>query len=146
TQPDVPVSTYHDLFGNRCRRLVAPAGDFTMWGDATVEDSGEPDPVFPDAREVPVQDLPSECLTYLMGSRYCETDRLSQVAWNMFGTMPQGWARVQAVCDFVHSHIRFDYQQARSTRTAFEVFHERVGVCRDFAHLAAALCRCLNIP
>ena len=146
TRPDVPVSTYLDLFGNRCRRLVAPAGDFTIWGDATIEDDGALDLLVPEARETPVQDLPDECLGYLMGSRYCETDRLSQIAWDLFGKLPPGWGRVQAVCDFVHAHIRFDYMQARATRTAFEAFHERVGVCRDFAHLAVAFCRCLNIP
>lgn len=146
TTPIVPVSTYYDLFGNLCRRLVAPAGDFTIWGDATIEDDGEIDPVIPDAREVSVPDLPSDCLAYLMGSRYCETDKLSQVAWDLFGTLPPGWRRVQAICDFVHDHIHFDYMQARATRSAFEVFHERVGVCRDFAHLAVAFCRCLNIP
>jgi hypothetical protein len=117
TTPDVPVSTYRDLFGNRCRRLVAPAGDLMIWGDATIEDDGKLDPVVPEARETPVPDLPDECLGYLMGSRYC-----------------------------VQAHIRFDYMQARATRTAFDAFHERVGVCRDFAHLAITFCRCLNIP
>ncbi|AFL49750.1 transglutaminase-like putative cysteine protease [Sinorhizobium fredii] len=146
TAPAVPTSTYRDLFGNRCRRLVAPAGDLTIWGDATIEDDGKPDKVLPAAQELPVPELPDDCLAYLMGSRYCETDRLSQSAWDMFGAVTPGWGRVQAICDFVHEHIRFDYMQARSTRTAFEVFHERVGVCRDFAHLAVTLCRCLNIP
>jgi transglutaminase-like putative cysteine protease len=146
TNPDVPVSTYRDLFGNRCRRLVAPGGDLTLWGDATIEDDGLPDRILPDAPETPVPDLPDECLVYLMGSRYCETDRLSQTAWDLFGAVRPGWSRVQAVCDFVNSHIRFDYQQARSTRTAYEAWQERIGVCRDFAHLAVAFCRCLNIP
>ncbi|MEX0404864.1 transglutaminase family protein [Aquibium sp. LZ166] len=146
TSPEVPVSSYRDMFGNLCRRLVAPAGDLTMWGDATIEDDGQLDPVVPGARERTVPDLPDDCLVYLMGSRYCETDRLSQIAWDLFGALPPGWGRVQAICDFVHDHIRFDYQQARSTRTAFDAYHERVGVCRDFAHLAVAFCRCLNIP
>ena len=146
TNPDIPVSTYRDLFGNRCRRLVAPAGDLTMWGDATIEDDGRPDRVALNAQEVPVPNLPDDSLVYLMGSRYCETDKLSQLAWDIFGAVVPGWGRVQAVCDFVHNHIRFDYMQARSTRTAFEAYHERVGVCRDFAHLAVAFCRCLNIP
>jgi transglutaminase-like putative cysteine protease len=146
TVPEVAMTTYLDLFGNRCRRLVAPAGDLTLWGDATIEDDGKLDPVLPGAREMPVAELPDDCLVYLMGSRYCETDRLSQAAWDMFGNTPPGWGRVQAVCDFVNRHIRFDYQQARATRTAFEAFNERVGVCRDFAHLALTLCRCLNIP
>jgi transglutaminase-like putative cysteine protease len=146
TPPDTPWSTYSDLFGNRCIRLTATAGDFTLWGDATVTDDGLPDPVFPDAREVPVPDLPDTCLVYLMGSRYCETDRLSQIAWDLFGNTPPGWGRVQAVSDYVNGHIRFDYMQARATRTAYEAWQERIGVCRDFAHLGVALCRCLNIP
>ncbi len=142
----MPSSTYLDLFGNRCRRIVAPAGDFRIWGDATIEDDGAPDQVIPDAREIPVPDLPDDCLVYLLGSRYCETDRLSQIAWDVFGATPPGWGRVQAICDFVHNHIRFDYMAARATRSAYEAFHERVGVCRDFAHLALTFCRCLNIP
>jgi transglutaminase-like putative cysteine protease len=146
TTPAVPTTIYHDLFGNRCRRLVAPIGDLTLWGDATVEDDGKPDAIASSAKELTVVDLPDECLVYLLGSRYCETDRLSQTAWDMFGTTAPGWARVQAICDFVHGHIRFDYLQARSTRTALEAFNEGVGVCRDFAHLALTLCRCLNIP
>ena len=146
TVPDTATTTYHDLFGNRCRRLVAPAGDLTLWGDATIEDDGKLDVVLPAAREIPVAELPDECLVYLMGSRYCETDRLSQAAWDMFGNIAPGWGRVQAICDFVNRHIQFDYLQARATRTAFEAFNERIGVCRDFAHLALTFCRCLNIP
>ena len=146
TNPSVPTTVYHDLFGNLCRRMVAPAGDITIWGDATIEDSGLVDRANFAAREIPVTDLPDECLVYLMGSRYCETDKLSQTAWDLFGHLPPGWGRVQAVCDFVHKHIRFDYMQARSTRTAFETYNEGIGVCRDYAHLALTLCRCLNIP
>lgn len=146
TTPNVSTSTYRDLFGNECLRLVAPAGDLTIWGDATIEDDGKLDRMVPEARELPVPALPDDCLLYLMGSRYCETDKLSQTAWDMFGTVSPGWGRVQAICDFVHDHIRFDYMQARSTRTAFEAFNERIGVCRDFAHLALTFCRCLNIP
>ena len=146
TTPITPTTTYRDMFGNRCLRMVAPAGDLMLWGDATLEDDGKLDPILPDAREIAVADLPDECLVYLMGSRYCETDKLSQVAWDLFGSLAPGWNRVQAVCDFVHDHIKFDYMQARSTRTAFEAYHERVGVCRDFAHLALTFCRCLNIP
>ena len=105
TTPIIPMTTYRDLFGNQCRRLVAPSGDLTLWGDATIEDFGQPEAAVPDAREVPAAELPDECLVYLMGSRYCETDRLSQAAWDMFGTLAPGWGRVQAVCDFVHQHI-----------------------------------------
>lgn len=146
TVPQGPISLYVDLFGNRCRRLVAPAGDLTIWNDSTMEVTGEPDPIVPQAREIPVAQVPDECLVYLMGSRYCQTDLMSQAAWDRFGHMAPGWNRVQAICDFVHQHIRFDYQQARATRTAYEAYEERVGVCRDYAHLALTLCRCLNIP
>jgi transglutaminase-like putative cysteine protease len=146
TKPEVPTRTYTDLFGNSCRRLVAPPGDFSIWGDGTIEDSGNLDEIDWNAQEIAVADLPDDCLVYLMGSRYCETDRLSQIAWDMFGQVAPGWARVQAICNFVHQHIVFGYQNARSTRTAFEAYQERVGVCRDYAHLAIALCRCMNIP
>jgi transglutaminase-like putative cysteine protease len=146
TTPIIPTTTYVDLFGNRCRRMTAPAGDLTVWGDATIEDDGLPDQKYPDAREIAVPDLPDECLVYLLGSRYCETDHLSQIAWDTFGHLSPGWGRVQAICDFVHRHIRFDYMQARSTRSALDTYREGVGVCRDYAHLAVAFCRCLNIP
>ncbi len=146
TTPNIPTATYHDLYGNLCRRFVAPVGDLQLWGDAEIRDSGARDPIYPDAEEIPVAALPSECLIYLLGSRDCETDLLSQVAWDLFGAVPPGWGRVQAICDFVNQHIRFDYQNARSTRTAFQAFEEKTGVCRDFAHLAIALCRCMNIP
>lgn len=143
---DVPSTIYQDMFGNLCRRLTAPAGDFTLTSDATIRSGDLPDPVYPAAREVPVADLPDECLVYLMGSRYCETDRLSQIAWDLFGHLPPGWSRVQAISDYVNRHIRFDYMQARATRTAYDAWQERIGVCRDFAHLGVAFCRCLNIP
>jgi transglutaminase-like putative cysteine protease len=146
TTPRVPSTLYRDLFGNVCRRLVAPAGDLSIWGDGTVEDSGLRDPVAAEARECPVADLPADCLVYLMGSRYCETDKLSQTAWDLFGHLSPGWGRIQAICDFAHSHIAFGYKDARATRTAFEAYEERVGVCRDYAHLAITLCRCMNIP
>jgi transglutaminase-like putative cysteine protease len=146
TTPAVPSTIYVDLFGNHCRRFVAPAGDLALWADGTLEDSGQEDLAFPDAREVPIADLPDECLIYLIGSRYCETDKLSQIAWDLFGNTPPGWGRVQAICDFVNGHIRFGYMDARSTRTAAEAYQERIGVCRDYAHLAVAFCRCLNIP
>jgi transglutaminase-like putative cysteine protease len=146
TDPPVPHSAYHDGFGNWCNRIVAPAGRIRIAGTGVVNDSGLPDPVVPGAVQHTVQDLPQEVLVFLLGSRYCETDHLSETAWRLFGHTPLGWARVQAICDFVHAHIRFDYADARPTRTAWEAFNERRGVCRDFAHLAVALCRCLNIP
>ena len=113
---------------------------------AIVRDSGEPDVVVPSAWQHAVQDLPEEALVFLLGSRYCDTENLSEVAWNLFGQTPPGWARVQAICDFVHNHIAFGYEHARPTKTASQAFHERRGVCRDYAHLAIAFCRCLNIP
>jgi transglutaminase-like putative cysteine protease len=146
TTPDVAATTYRDSFGNVGRRLVAPAGDFSIRGDGAIEDDGMPDRVDWSAGETPVADLPDDCLVYLMGSRYCETDRLSQIAWDTFGQGSPGWGRVQAICDFVNRHIVFGYLDARATRTAFEAFQERIGVCRDYAHLAIALCRCMNIP
>ena len=144
--PPVPVTTYVDRFENTCTRIVAPAGMLTVSTRFDVRDSGLPDPVVPDAVEHPVEDLPHEMLVFLLGSRYCETDRLTDTAWALFGNTPRGWARVQAICDFVHNHIKFDYQQARSTRGAWEGYQEGVGVCRDYAHLAVAFCRCMNIP
>ncbi len=145
-EPPVPVEEYFDLFGNLGARFVAPAGPIRLYNSTSIEDSGAPDAVCPNAREVPVGDLPPETLRYLMGSRFCEVDLLSPAAVEMFGSAPRGWARVQAVCDWVHSKVAFSYPQARSTRTALDVFTERVGVCRDFQHLAITFCRCLNIP
>ncbi len=144
--PSVPVTAYRDLFGNWCSRLVAPAGRFVLSTDALVRDSGQPDVVAPLAVQTPVEWLPESTLVYLLGSRYCETDQLSAIAWQRFGQGPTGWARVQAICDFVHGHIQFGYHHARRTRTAWEAYNEGIGVCRDYAHLAIALCRCMNIP
>ncbi|MFT4096986.1 MAG: transglutaminase family protein [Rhodoblastus sp.] len=138
--------TYRDSFGNICRRFVAPAGDLVIAAGGVFESSGKPDPVRPQLREIPVGSLPDDTLVYLQGSRYVETDILSQTAWDLFGRTEPGWARVQAICDFVNGHLTFDYGQARSTRTAYDAFTERVGVCRDFTHLAVALCRAMNIP
>jgi transglutaminase-like putative cysteine protease len=146
TNPAVPFSHYRDGFGNWCTRLVAPPGQFRIASAGTVRDSGQPDPVVWGAWQHEVQDLPEDTLVYLLGSRYCETDELSETAWRLFGHTQPGWARVQAVCDFVHNHIRFDYQQARPTKTALQAYNEGVGVCRDFAHLGVAFCRALNIP
>lgn len=142
----LPMSDYVDGFGNRCQRLVAPAGSVTLAGEVVVESDGQPDPVCAAAAEIPPAALPASTLHYLLGSRYCETDRLSQFAWDRFGALPPGWGRVQAICDFVHAHVRFGYEQASATRTALDTLEGRAGVCRDFAHLAIALIRCLNIP
>ncbi|AZO65589.1 MULTISPECIES: transglutaminase family protein [unclassified Mesorhizobium] len=146
TSPAVPTRLYHDLYGNTCRRFTAPGGGFRILYDAVVEDSGEADEVNLLAREVPVAELPDEVLCYLLGSRYCETDHLGGLAWQVFGPVPSGWARVQAIVDYVHNRLSFGYGYARPTRTAAQAHEERVGVCRDFAHLAITLCRCMNIP
>jgi transglutaminase-like putative cysteine protease len=147
TVPSVPLSGYRDVFGNWCTRLVAPAGGICITSDAIINDRGTREPVVPDAPQISVEALPQETLIYLLGSRYCDTENLTDIAWSLFGnTTTPGWPRVQAVCDFVHRHLTFGYPFARSTRTASEAFRERQGVCRDFAHLAVSFCRCLNIP
>jgi transglutaminase-like putative cysteine protease len=146
TEPEVPLEMYVDGFGNTCTRIVAPAGGIRLTADGLIEDSGLPDPMFPQAQEHPIEALPQETLVHLLGSRYCETDRLMSDAWRLFGHVTPGWARVQAVCDFTHQHIAFGYHFARPTKTASEAYAERQGVCRDYAHLAITLLRCLNIP
>jgi transglutaminase-like putative cysteine protease len=146
TSPSLPLSGYRDGFGNWCTRLVLPVGQTRITGNALIRDSGLLEPVAPYAWQAPVEALPEETLVYLLGSRYCETERLSPVAWQLFGHAPLGWARVQTICDFVHRHIRFGYQHARPSKTALEAYQEGVGVCRDYAHLAIAFCRCMNIP
>ncbi len=146
TDPHLPTRVVLDHFGNRLTRLVAPPGEISLSADFIIEDDGLPDVVDRDAPEVPVDRLPDDVLIYLMGSRYADTDLLGDIAWSLFGGTPRGWARVQAIVDYVHSHIRFDYQMALNTRTASEGHREQVGVCRDFAHLAVSLCRCMNIP
>ena len=146
TTPSVPSAAYRDGFGNWCTRLIAPQGLFRVTGDAVVNDTGALDAVSPSAIQHVVPQLPEETLVFLLGSRYCETDKLSEIAWSLFSGSPFGWGRVQAICDFVHQHIQFGYQFASPTKTAWDVYNERRGVCRDFAHLAIALCRCMNIP
>ena len=123
-----------------------PAGQICLAGYAIVRDGGQPDQVCPSAIQHAVQALPEETLVFLLGSRYCETDRLSEIAWNLFAGSPLGWGRVQAICDYVHNHLEFSYEHARPTKTAWEAYQEGNGVCRDFAHLAVAFCRCMNIP
>jgi transglutaminase-like putative cysteine protease len=146
TEPAIPIRAYRDGFGNWCTRLVAPAGKLRIWSEALINDSGQPDLVVTSAPQVPVDQLPEDTLVYLLGSRYCETDLLSELAWRMFEHGPTGYQRVQAICDFVNRHIEFGYQYASPTKTAFGAYSERRGVCRDFAHLAITLCRCMNIP
>ena len=146
TNPAVPVSAYHDSFGNWCSRVMAPAGRFVIASTGLIRDSGEVEVPLRHAIQHEVQDLPPDTLQFLLASRYCETELLSQAAWNLFGHTRPGWARVQAVCDHVHNHIAFGYEHASATKTAFQVFNEQRGVCRDYAHLAIAFCRALNIP
>jgi transglutaminase-like putative cysteine protease len=144
--PSVPISGYRDGFGNWCCRIVAPAGRVSISTDAVVNDTGLPDPVVANAGQVPVEVLPEEAIVFLLASRFSDSDRLLDLAWKLFGHATPGWGRVQAICDFVHNHIEFGYEHARVTRTASEAYQERRGVCRDYAHLAVAFCRALNIP
>lgn len=144
--PEVPLDEFHDSFGNRCARIAAPAGTLTITNDCLVEDTGEPDRHAPNAPQWEVADLPPDVLQFLLPSRYCEVDKLSEIAWQLFGETPGGWARVQAVCDWAHQHVAFGYEHARSTKSAYDVYEERKGVCRDFTHLAITMCRALNIP
>jgi transglutaminase-like putative cysteine protease len=144
--PSVPSRNYVDMFGNSCTRIIAPPGVIEIRNDFLISDSGLPDQVAPGARQLEVGDLPDDVLVYLLGSRYCDTQKLSDLAWSLFGGVTPGWQRVQAICDYAHARISFGYHHARCDRTASEGHDERVGVCRDFAHLAVTLCRCMNIP
>ncbi len=145
-EPALPLHEYTDSFGNLCTRVSAPAGSLRFLGDTIIADPGTLDPQMHEAKEHPIDDLPDEVLQFLLSSRYCEVDLLSVVAYELFGHLPKGWSRVRAVCDWVWSRVRFGYQYARATRTALDVYTERVGVCRDFQHLAITFCRALNIP
>jgi len=144
--PPVPIRAYRDRFGNWCSRIVAPAGRLKLSTHALVNDTGLPDVVVPEARQTPVEALPDDSLEFLLGSRYCETDLLSDTAWRLFEKTTPGWPRVQAICDLVHNHIRFGYEHADATKSAWGVWNDGIGVCRDYAHLAIAFCRCMNIP
>jgi transglutaminase-like putative cysteine protease len=145
-EPDIASHEYLDQFGNLCTRIVAPVGTLRIRNEFVIEDSGKPDPVVADARQLAVEELPDDVLVYLLASRYCDTEHLVEAAWTLFGQTPEGWARVQAICDYVHNRLAFGYSHARMTRTAAEGHAEGRGVCRDFAHLAITFCRCMNIP
>jgi transglutaminase-like putative cysteine protease len=146
-EPWTPLSEYLDLYGNRCGRILAPAGRVVFRNDAIVEDSGEPDPQVWDAPQHNVENLPDDVLLFLLASRYCEVDsELREIASTQFSQTLPGWSRVVEICNFVHQHIRFDYMQARANRTALETFHEGTGVCRDYMHLAITFCRIMDIP
>jgi transglutaminase-like putative cysteine protease len=144
--PPIDSWTYTDSFGNACRRILAPAGVTVISSRFSIYDTGQPDLLPLDAIQHDIKDLPDDVLQFLLGSRYCDTDRMADFAWANFAGTPLGWPRVQAICDFVHGHIQFDYLKADATRTAHGGFTDRTGVCRDFAHLAITLCRCMNIP
>ena len=144
--PEVSHAQYSDSFGNICTRFLARPGPLRLTNSTLVEDSGEPDAVDWEAPAVPVEQLPRETLQFLLASRYCEVDRLSEIAWQLFGNIPAGWPRAQAVCDWVHDYVTFGYQYARPTRTAMDTYNERQGVCRDFQHLAITFCRSLHMP
>lgn len=146
TVPEMPIYDYVDIFGNICSRVTIPPGGLSLSCDFIIEDDGQPDPAAPEAIQHAIEDLPDDILVYLLGSRYCETDRLAETAWSLFGGTQPGWSRVQAIVAFVNQHIEFGYHYARSSRTAWEGYQEQRGVCRDFAHLAITLCRCMNIP
>jgi transglutaminase-like putative cysteine protease len=145
-EPTVPIQPYTDTFGNLCSRFLAPPGKLRLWNSTLIRDSGNPDPVCPEARQVPVQDLPTDALQYLLNTRYCEVDRLSHIATELFSGTTEGWPRVQTICDWVNRNVTFGYFFARPTKTALDVYTERNGVCRDFQHLAITFCRCMNIP
>ena len=144
--PVVPFYEYEDSFGNVCTRFVGPAGKLQLYHSTLIEDSGKPDETDPNARQLPVEDLPPEVLRYLLASRYCEVDRFLDIAGNLFGNSQPGWPRVQAVCDWVQANVTFGYPFASSRKSALDVYADRKGVCRDFQHLAITFCRCLNIP
>ncbi|MEY2491114.1 MAG: hypothetical protein QOH24_65 [Verrucomicrobiota bacterium] len=145
-EPAVPLRTYRDSFGNICGRLSAPAGTVRFTLDTLINDSGLPDPEVPDAQQHNIEDLPDEVLQFLLPSRYCEADKLNDIAWKLFNATPPGWQRVQAICDWVNHHITFGYHFADAQKSALEVYADGKGVCRDFMHLAVTFCRCMNIP
>jgi transglutaminase-like putative cysteine protease len=146
TEPQLDITNYIDTFGNRCSRFVGPAGPLRLTNSTLIRASDSPDEVNQSACQLAVGDLPHEILGYLLNSRYCEVDRFSNIAFELFGNLEPGWGRVQAICNWVHNKVAFNYQHARPTKTALDVYTERVGVCRDFQHLAITFCRALNIP
>ena len=146
THPSTALTSYRDVFGNWCSRIVAPVGPVRIYTEAIIRDNGQLDPAAPHAGQVPVEYVPDSALLFLLASRFCESDKLLDMSWELFGKEKPGWARVQAICDFVHARITFSYENARPTRTAAETYQECIGVCRDYAHLAIAFCRALNIP
>jgi transglutaminase-like putative cysteine protease len=145
-EPHIDPHSFIDHYGNHTMRLAAPAGQLRLFYSAMIRDSGLPDIIDLDAQELAINQVPDDVLPFLLDSRYCEVELLEEAALRLFGDMAPGWARVAAVCDWVYSNVEFGYTYARRTRTAMDVFRERVGVCRDFTHLAVTFCRALNIP
>jgi transglutaminase-like putative cysteine protease len=144
--PHVSYRNYLDVFGNLCTRLIAPPGPISIWSRFVINDHGLPEALPLNAWQHPVPELPDDTLMFLMGSRYCDTQKLMPIAWSLFGGYPDGWPRLQAILEYAHNRIRFSYSNARNDRTAWEAHEEQIGVCRDYTHLAITLCRCLNIP
>jgi len=145
-EPALPLREYQDSFGNPCWRVTFPAGVSTLRYDAVVDVDDEPDPTVPGAVLTPVSELPDDALLFTLASRYVESDLLADDAWALFGQTPATWARVQAVCDWVHTNIRYETGSSAPHLSARDVYASRVGVCRDFALLSVAFCRALNIP
>ncbi len=144
--PDIPYRTYIDRFGAVCTRLVTPPGVLTLSNSFTIRDCGEIERLPIGAMQYPIDTLPDDVLMCLMGSRYCDTQKLMDIARAEFGNIAPGWPRVEAILNFAHQRITFGYAHARDDRTAFDAYQEQIGVCRDFAHLAITLCRCMNVP
>jgi transglutaminase-like putative cysteine protease len=145
-EPPTNIVTHQDCFGNTVARIIAHPGPLHIWGRNTIRDRGLPDVVPEFAEQHPVQNLPDEVLQFLLPSRYCEVDKMNDIAWSLFGHLPPGWQRAKAVIDWVHNHITFGYPHARNTRSAQDAYYEKVGVCRDFQHLCCTFHRCLNLP
>jgi len=146
SEPALMIEDFVDVYGNKCARAFAPRGRLRLRNDTVMVDGGLPDVLAPTARQHGIRELPPDTLLYLLGSRYCEIEKLSEVAWDLFGSGPAGWARVQAICDWVHNHVTFSHEFARCDRTAYDTFQDQHGVCRDYTHLAITLCRCMGIP
>lgn len=146
TKSIVPSREYIDAFGNRCARFVAPAGYLWLSGSSVIDADPNADHPQTDAKQAEIDDLPAEVLQFLLPSRYCQVDQFGAIAQDLFSNYPAGWERAAAIRDWVHDKVAFNYNAARPTKTAMDVLTERVGVCRDFQHLAIALTRCQNIP
>jgi transglutaminase-like putative cysteine protease len=144
--PEMWLRSYADLYGNPCTRVVLPVGRSTFRYEADVDVPDATDDADDSAGEVPPEALPDDTLIYTLPSRYCLPDVLGNEAWARFGSHPPGYQRVQAICDHVNSHLTFRYGSSTATTTAADVNRTRLGVCRDFTHLAISFCRALNIP